>query len=89
MTSDRHDAATEQRHGCGVFDCPLNNCDDIILGSYSDLIRHVDGHPLARLVVNEDGTHLVDEIKKARSEALSKDIRQVFKVTEDEQEETQ
>lgn len=73
-----------ERDGRGVFDCPVNSCDSVIIGSYTDLLEHVRDHPLAKLVVEEDGTNLLEQIRDARSDALAKDIQRHFCVDAEE-----
>lgn len=84
MSREQSDAATQQRHGRGVFDCPLGSCDEVIVGSYGDLLEHVRSHPFAKLLADSSGEGLIEQIKEAQSDALKKDIRQTFKIdTED------
>lgn len=69
----------DDRHGHGVFECPVEACDVTIVGGYTDLLRHVREHPLATLVADDDtGESIVEQIKDARAAALKRDIRELF-----------
>lgn len=65
------------RNGRGVFDCPIDDCHEAIVGSYGDLLDHVrDEHPLERIMVDEDRNTVLDRIKQAQKEELKKDINE-------------
>ncbi len=73
-----------ERHGCGVFDCPVDDCHETIIGTYGDLFAHVrEEHPLARVMVNSEGESVLDRIKEAQKDALQKDIREKMVVDSD------
>jgi hypothetical protein len=64
------------RHTHGVFDCPWNDCDVKIIGSYGDLLAHLNSdHPLVR-VFEKDGESMLERVKKAQKDALKKDINE-------------
>jgi len=66
----------ETRHSRGGFECPIEDCDLTIIGSWSDLHEHVEeAHPLESMYA-EKLTHktLADRIKAARDDALERDI---------------
>jgi hypothetical protein len=66
-----------ERHGYGIFDCPMPDCHEAIVGSYSDLVNHVRGHPLSKVLVDgETGKSVLEQVKEARSDALERDIRE-------------
>jgi hypothetical protein len=76
MTNPHHESVSG-RHGRGVFDCPVDDCHEAIVGSYGDLLDHVRGeHPLERILVDEDRNTVLDRIKQAQKDALKQDIRQ-------------
>lgn len=64
-----------ERVGRGVLDCPL--CKLVIIGGYSDLIRHLKvDHPLESVgVVDEDGRTVFERVKKAQKEAPAADVQ--------------
>lgn len=64
------------RHTHGLFDCPDDDCDVKIIGSYVDLIAHLESeHPLVR-VFEKDGKSMLDRVKEAQKDALKKDINE-------------
>lgn len=79
MSSDEEVAESSMgtRHGHGVFDCPMVNCHETIIGSYSDLVEHVRAcHPLSRNVLNEEGESVLERVEDAQANALQRDIRE-------------
>jgi len=73
------------RHGRGFFDCPVEECEETIVGSYGELLAHVESkHPLDDLFVDEELKSVTDRIKEAQKEALEKDIREKLVVDSDE-----
>ena len=65
------------RHGYGIFDCPMPGCHEAIVGSYADLLNHVRGHPLSKILVDgETGKSVLEQVIEAQSTALKKDIRE-------------
>lgn len=69
-----------KRNTHGMFDCPVHNCETTIIGTYSDLVAHVDAHPLAEVFVDEEGKTQLEQVKNARDDALTRDIREHMKV---------
>jgi len=53
--------------GRGIFDCPMADCDVVLVGDYGDLLAHLDReHPLSRTVVDGDGTSIRGRVAAAR-----------------------
>ena len=59
-----------------VFDCPGFNCETVVVGNYSGLLRHVSSeHPLeASARIHEGGLSLRERIKGAQKERLKERI---------------
>jgi hypothetical protein len=67
---------TEKNDTHGLFDCPWNDCEIKIIGSYGDLLAHVKStHPLVH-VFGTDGETMLERIKEAQKDALEKDINE-------------
>lgn len=83
MTSEQS-PTSQTRHGRGIFECPKSDCHEAILGSYGDLLDHLDGdHYLWARAVIRDGHSVREAVKAAQREALSADIQEQMVVCHD------
>ena len=86
MTSEQS-ATRQSRHGCGIFDCPVDGCHEAIIGAYRDLLDHFDDdHPLAAVVDVEEGITLPERVKQAQRAALEADIQEQMVVSDNKAE---
>lgn len=62
--------------GRGLFDCPMADCDVVLIGDYDDLLDHLDReHPLSRTVVGGDGQSVRGRVVDARERVRREDDR--------------